>query len=330
MMPGVTKNEASGAGGGCPLRRTLEGRDPTPHEPWPARPRGKPAVESPPYSARRRRTWRYDVGRARNGGPVIRSRVSARGAGQTNVRTFRRPPRARAGRQASPHRPLGSEPPLPRRERAVLLAERDGGAQARRPYRTGDGRPAKTGTRHRRRTAIPGKGSPPPGGAASRGRAGRTEARRTDRARRHPGAFAWQVSVARIPNVDKSKVCSDANFLCISSLLFHNLYTSSPQSYPHFARRGGCVEKNRLKARGRRRWGAPGLFPVKRRALAPCAGRCVPCRRPGNCLSLKFRRNNTRNGGFSADHFCFAPNARPWRRVTGTAALDPESSLGWI
>ena len=34
-----------------------------------------------------------------------RSRVSARGAGQTNIRTFRRPPRARAGRQASPHRP---------------------------------------------------------------------------------------------------------------------------------------------------------------------------------------------------------------------------------
>ena len=123
----------------------------------------KPAVENPPYPARRRRTWRYDVGRARNGGPVVRSRVSARGAGQTNVRTFRRPPRARAGRQASPHRPLGSEPPLPRRERAVLLAERDGGAQARRPYRTGDGRPAKTGTRHRRRTAIPGKGPPPPG-----------------------------------------------------------------------------------------------------------------------------------------------------------------------
>ncbi len=87
-----------------------------------------------------------------------RSRVSARGAGQTNLRTFRRPPRARAGRQASPHRPWGFGPgfrrdpgavgspeapegastarvgpPLPRRERAALLAERDGGAQARRP-----------------------------------------------------------------------------------------------------------------------------------------------------------------------------------------------------
>ncbi len=182
-MPSVNKNEASGAGGGCPLRRALDGRDPTPHEPWPARPREKPAVESPPYLAQRRRTWRYDVGRARNGGPKSRSRVSARGAGQTNIRTFRRPPRAWAGRQASPHRPQASGrggvqgptpvgearaskarrpfkhrpgvqqkhgaagslkapegastarvgPPLPRRERAALLAERDGGAQARRP-----------------------------------------------------------------------------------------------------------------------------------------------------------------------------------------------------
>ncbi len=117
--------------------------------------------------------------------PRGRSRVSARGAGQTNIRTFRRPPWARAGRQASPHRPQASHqagaglknpspsgrpglqrpedpsstapgftrdpgavgsleapegastaragPPLPRRERAALLAERDGGAQARRP-----------------------------------------------------------------------------------------------------------------------------------------------------------------------------------------------------
>ena len=34
-----------------------------------------------------------------------RNRVSARGAGQTNIRTFRRPHRTRAGRLASPHRP---------------------------------------------------------------------------------------------------------------------------------------------------------------------------------------------------------------------------------
>ena len=40
--------------------------------------------------------------------PPRRSRVSARRAGQTNIRTFRPPPRARAGRQASPHRPQAS------------------------------------------------------------------------------------------------------------------------------------------------------------------------------------------------------------------------------
>jgi hypothetical protein len=43
----VTKNEASGAGGGCPLRRALEGRDPTPHEPWPALPRESPRQRVP-------------------------------------------------------------------------------------------------------------------------------------------------------------------------------------------------------------------------------------------------------------------------------------------
>ncbi len=58
---------------------------------------------------------------------------------------------------------------------------------------------------------------------------------------------------------------------------------------------------------------------VKSRALAPCAGRGVPCRRPGNWLGLKFRRKNARNVGFLADPVCFAPNGRPWRRVTGTA-----------
>ena len=36
----------------------------------------------------------------------------------------------------------------------------------------------------------PREGTAAPGGATSRGRTGRTEARRTDRARRHPGAFA--------------------------------------------------------------------------------------------------------------------------------------------
>jgi hypothetical protein len=194
-----------------------------------------------------------------------RSRVSARGAGQTNIRTFRRPPRARAGRQASPHRPqapsrgsgetrgaVGSPeapegastarvgPPLPRRERAALLAERDGGAQARRPSE-----PA-TGARPRPEPATTAEPRSPgrdrrPRGAASHGQTGRAEARRTDRARRHPGAFAWQVSVARIPNVDKSKVCSDTSFLCISLFLFHIFYTFSPQSYPHFPRRSGLL-----------------------------------------------------------------------------------------
>ena len=150
---------------------------------------------------------------------------------------FRRDP----GAVGSPEAPEGAStarvgPPLPRRERAALLAERDGGAQVRRPSEPATGarpgpEPATTaGPR------SPGRDRRPRG-AASRGQTGRTEARRTDRARRHPGAFAWQVSVARIPNVDKSKVCSDTNFLCISLFLFHNFYTYSPQSYPHFPQR---------------------------------------------------------------------------------------------
>ena len=57
----------------------------------------------------------------------------------------------------------GSEPPLARRERAALLAERDDRRAGPPTLRTGDGRPDRTGTRHRRRTAIPGKGPPPPG-----------------------------------------------------------------------------------------------------------------------------------------------------------------------
>jgi len=41
---------------------------------------------------------------------------------------------------------------------------------------------------------------------------------------------------------------------------------------------------------------------------------------------LKFRRNNARNIGFSADHVRFALNGRPWRAVIGTAA--PEHPAG--
>ncbi len=36
----------------------------------------KPAVESPPYPAQRRRTWRYDTDRTRNGGPLSQGAAS--------------------------------------------------------------------------------------------------------------------------------------------------------------------------------------------------------------------------------------------------------------
>ncbi len=165
------------------------------------------------------------------------------------------------------------------------------GTEARRragppTLRTGDGRPVRTRTRHHRRTAIPGKGPPPPGCCFKRGRTGRTEARRTDRARRHPGAFAWQVSVARIPNVDKSKVCSDTNFLCISLFLFHIFYTYSPQSYPHSPQRRG-VGKNRSKAgfRNSARRGRVGVRSrqnqrQRRASAAPGSRRAEPPRAP--------------------------------------------------
>ena len=144
----------------------------------------KPAVESPPYPAQRRRTWRYDVDRARNGGPLSQRAASplggpdkptsgpfddrlGRGREDRLRRTDRRlragagskdpSPSGRPGLQrpedpssaapgfrrdpgaaGSPEALEGAStarvgPPLPRRERAALLAERDGGAQARRP-----------------------------------------------------------------------------------------------------------------------------------------------------------------------------------------------------
>ncbi len=145
----------------------------------------KPAVESPPYPAQRRRTWRYDPNRARNGGPLSQGAASplggpdkptsgpfddrlGRGREDRLRRTDRRLRRAGAGsKDPSPSGRPGLErpedpssvapglrgdpgaagspealegastarvgPQLPRRERAALLAERGGGAQARRP-----------------------------------------------------------------------------------------------------------------------------------------------------------------------------------------------------
>ncbi len=132
----------------------------------------------------------------------------------------------------------------------------------------------------------PWEGTADPGVLLQLGRTGRTEARRTDRARRHPGAFAWQISVARIPNVDKSKVCSDTSFLCISLFLFHIFYTYSPQSYPHFPQRRG-VGKNRPKAgfRNSARHGRAGVRSrqnrrQRRASAAPGSRRAEPPRAP--------------------------------------------------
>ena len=43
----------------------------------------------------------------------------------------------------------------------------------------------------------------------------------------------------------------------------------------------------------------------------------------GSCLGSKSCRTNALNVRFLADHACFTPNGRPWRRVIGTAAPDP-------
>ncbi len=120
-------------GGGCPLRRALEGRDPTPREPWSARPREKARGRESPVSraaasnltirrrprSERRPLWKEP--RLRSGGRTNRHpdlSTTASGAG------------GKTGFAASTS---GFAPPLPRRERAALLAARDGGAQARRP-----------------------------------------------------------------------------------------------------------------------------------------------------------------------------------------------------
>ncbi len=42
---------------------------------------------------------------------------------------------------------------------------------------------------------------------------------------------------------------------------------------------------------------------------------------------MKSRRTNAPNVRFSANHVCFTPNGRPWRRVIGTSASDPERSF---
>jgi len=138
-------------------------------------------------------------------------------------------------------------PPLPRRERAALLAERDGGAQACRPSEPAAGARPEPEPATAAGPRSPGRDCRPRGAALSVGEPAGPKPDGATALGRHPGAFAWQVSVARIPNLDKSKVCSDTNYLCISSSLFHNFYTSSPQSYPHFPQRG-VVGKNRLQA----------------------------------------------------------------------------------
>ena len=145
----------------------------------------KPAGERPPYPAQAASNLAIRHRPRSERRPLkSRSRVSARGAGQTSIRTlsttasgaggkielrrtdlrlragagskdpspsgrpglqrpedpstaapgFRRDP----GAAGSPEAPEGAStarvgPPLPRRERAALLADRDGGAQARRP-----------------------------------------------------------------------------------------------------------------------------------------------------------------------------------------------------
>jgi hypothetical protein len=129
--------------------------------------------------------------------------------------------------------------PLPRRERAAIRVERTGGAQAYRTLRTGNGRPAETGPRHRRRTTIPAEGSPSSEAPPAMGDPIRDKARGVDHGRRRSGAFAWQVSVARTPKVDKKKICSIMNFVCISLFLLHKSPTLSPQSYPHVLRSKG-------------------------------------------------------------------------------------------
>ena len=82
--------------------------------------------------------------------------------------------------------------------------------------------------RHRRRTAIPAKGPPSSEAPPPMGDPIRAEARGVDHDRRRSGAFAWQVSVAGIPKVDKTEICSIANFVCIVCF-----YCTNPPHYLH-------------------------------------------------------------------------------------------------
>ncbi len=140
--------------------------------------------------------------------------------------------------RGAPRRPGSERRSRAGRERRSASKE----PEARRPTEPSepatDDRP-RPDPRHRRRTAIPAKGPPSSRAPPPMGDPIRAEARGIDHGRRRSGAFAWQVSVARIPKVDKTEICSIANFVCISLFLLHKPPTSSPQSYPHFLRPKG-------------------------------------------------------------------------------------------